>query len=303
MKTFCLLSIVVVVLVLTPFFAIAQDASPDPGKTAVESHPAPAGQETVAADSSPAEQAAPVKDEEKNKELTGEGDGAGRDKSVKEDTSVRAQDKSDEEGGEEEASVADPLEPWNRLMFKFNDKLYFWVLKPAARGYNKVVPEGARISVSNFFYNITTPIRLVNSLLQLKIKEAGTEVVRLVTNSTLGMGGLFDIAKDWNLLRQDEDTGLTRGHYGMKEVFYIVWPFFGPSDVRDTIGTMGDGFLDPVDYVRPAEASLGVQAYERLNKTSLHLGEYEDMKESAIDPYIAVRDAYIQNRRYKIKGE
>ncbi len=201
----------------------------------------------------------------------------------------------------EEVSVADPLEPWNRLMYHFNDKLYFWVLKPVAKGYNAVVPEGARVSVSNFFHNVATPIRFVSSLLQGKVKSAGIELARFGVNTTFGFLGLLDPAKkDLNLLSQDEELGQTLGKYGMGNIFYIVWPFLGPSSVRDSIGEFGDGFLDPVNYISPTKAVLGIQAYERINDTSLHIGDYEDLKESAIDPYIAIRDAYIQHRQYKI---
>jgi phospholipid-binding lipoprotein MlaA len=186
-------------------------------------------------------------------------------------------------------------------MFTFNDKLYFWVLKPVAQGYKAVVPETARVSVSNFFHNLGMPIRFVSSLLQGKIKSAGIEIARFGINTLAGTGGLFDPAKEYNLLRQDEDLGQALGKYGMGNVFYIVWPFLGPSSVRDSIGTFGDGFLNPVNYVSPVEASLGIHTYDRVNRTSLHIGEYEDLKESSIDIYIAVRDAYIQNRNYKVK--
>ncbi len=202
---------------------------------------------------------------------------------------------------EEEIITPDPLEPWNRLMFQFNDKLYFWVLKPAAKGYNAVVPRGARVSVRNFFHNITTPIRFVNSLLQGKPKSAVIEATRFGVNSTLGIAGLFDVAqKKFDLRAQEEDLGLTLGHYGMGEVIYLVWPFFGPSTLRDTFGRVGDAFLDPVNYVTPMRDSVAIRAYDTLNETSLQLGDYEDLKEAAIDPYLAIKDAYVQHRKSRI---
>ncbi|MCC6346194.1 MAG: VacJ family lipoprotein [Nitrospirales bacterium] len=212
----------------------------------------------------------------------------------------KAEPAADEEF-EEEVITPDPIEPWNRLMFQFNDKLYFWVLKPAAKGYNAVVPRGARVSVRNFFHNITTPIRFVNSLLQGKPKAAVIEVTRFGVNSTLGIGGLFDVAhKEFNLKTQDEDLGLTLGHYGMGEVIYLVLPFFGPSTLRDAFGRVGDAFLDPVNYVTPIRDSVAIRAYDTLNETSLQLGDYEDLKEAAIDPYLAIKDAYIQYRKARI---
>ena len=111
----------------------------------------------------------------------------------------------DETYGEEPGEIADPIEPFNRAMFWFNDKLYFYALKPAARVY-RVVPEPARTSVSNFFSNVATPVRFVNSLLQLKVKDAGTELGRFVVNSTVGILGLFDPARDiWK--KKEEDFG------------------------------------------------------------------------------------------------
>ena len=202
----------------------------------------------------------------------------------------------------EELTIADPIEPVNRAMFQFNDKLYFWALKPAAQGYNAVVPQPVRVSVKNFFKNVTMPIRFVNSLLQGKFKGAVDELTRFGINTTIGLVGFFDVAKSrFDLMPQERDLGQTLGVYGMGGLMYIVWPFLGPSTVRDTIGLAGDSFLDPFSYIDPFEAALGVNAYEKLNKTSLTLGDYEDMKAASVEPYIGVRDAYVQYRRGLIK--
>lgn len=207
-----------------------------------------------------------------------------------------------EETAEEEVAIADPIEPWNRLMYHFNDKLYFWVMKPIAKGYNAVVPEPARISVRNFFNNIGMPIRFVNSVLQLKLKAAGNELARFGINSTIGVAGLFDVAKDhYKIEAQNEDLGQTFGRYGVGGGIYIVWPFLGPSTLRDSIGKVGDYFLDPVSYIDPFEARLAIRAYDQENRASLQLGEYEDFKEAALEPYIAIKDAYIENRKDLIK--
>jgi phospholipid-binding lipoprotein MlaA len=199
-------------------------------------------------------------------------------------------------------TVSDPLEPWNRLIFTFNDRLYFWVIKPAAKGYNAVVPEVARTSVSNFFKNLTTPVRFVSALLQGKIQSAGIELARFGVNTTYGLAGLLDTAKKhFKLESQEKDLGLTLGFYGIGEGLFIEWPFLGPSSLRDTIGTVGDGFLSPVNYINPVEDVVAINSYEYFNGASLHIGDYEDLKESAIDPYIAVKDSYIQHRRYLLK--
>ncbi len=201
----------------------------------------------------------------------------------------------------EEKSVADPLEPWNRAVFTFNDRLYFWVMKPAAKGYNAVFPEGVRNSVRNFFENLSTPVRFVNDLLQGKIKSAGIELARLCVNSTYGLAGLLDAAKKhFNLKSEERDLGMTFGFYGIGEGIYIVWPFLGPSSIRDTIGKVGDGYLSPVNYITPTKDAIAITAYEYFNNISLRIGDYESLKEAAVDPYIAVRDAYVQHRRYLI---
>lgn len=214
------------------------------------------------------------------------------------------QEQEDENIEEEEevVHIPDPLFLWNKGMYHFNDRFYFWLLKPVAKGYSAIFPEDIRISISNFFYNITTPIRFVNNLLQLKMKSAGNELLRFVVNSTVGVGGLGDFAKDkLDIKRQDEDLGQTFGAYGIGHGFYIVWPLLGPSSLRDTAGLVGDLFLDPVSYITPIETAVGVDAYDKLNDTSLHIGEYEDLKKAAIDPYIAIRDAYVQHRKKKVK--
>ncbi len=198
-------------------------------------------------------------------------------------------------------SVADPLEPFNRAMFVVNDKAYFWIMKPVARGYGKIVPEPARVSVRNFFSNLGTPIRFANNLLQGKVKGAGIELLRFVMNSTIGMAGLFDAAgTGFGIERQDADLGQTLGRYGLGQGFYIVWPILGPSSARDTVGFVGDLFADPLTYIKDPWAEAGVRAFKGENEISLSIGDYEDLKKSALDPYVAIRDAYIQDRAKKV---
>lgn len=202
-------------------------------------------------------------------------------------------------------SIADPIEPWNRLMFTFNDRVYFWLMKPASKVYNAVLPEPVRVSVNNFFTNLTTPVRFVNCILKLKMKCAGVELARFTTNSTIGFGGLFDVAKNnWHLEKQDEDLGQTLGYYGIGDGFYIIWPFLGPSSVRDSVGLFGDGFLTPQNYVTPFFFdALAIDAGQYFNDNALHIGDYEDFKEAAIEPYVALRDAFVQHRKSLYKKE
>jgi phospholipid-binding lipoprotein MlaA len=215
------------------------------------------------------------------------------------------QEKGAAEGNEQPSEaeiIPDPLEPWNRLVYGFNDKMYFWVLKPVASGYKAVVPEIARASVNNFFRNLETPVRFVNAILQARPKEAGIELVRFTLNSLAGLGGLFDVMKqNPNFQPQEIDTGQTLGKYGIGNGLYIVWPLVGPSTLRDTVGLVGDTYLTPTTYVTPIQDSLEIKGADYVNKTSLHIGEYEDFKEAAIDPYIAIKDAYLQHRKYLIE--
>jgi phospholipid-binding lipoprotein MlaA len=205
------------------------------------------------------------------------------------------------------AAIADPLEPVNRAFFHFNDKLYFWVFKPVASGYKAVIPEDGRIGVHNFFSNVTTPVRLVNCLLQAKFKGAGNETVRFVLNTTLGIAGFFDPArKAFKIERQEADFGQTLGIWGMGPAFYIDWPILGPSNMRDTVGYVGDLAFDPRTYlayyfVIAEIVNAGTWGLDKVNETSLTLGEYENLKKAALDPYIALREAYAQYRQNKIR--
>jgi len=207
----------------------------------------------------------------------------------------------EDEFEEHATQVADPLAPWNRLMFHFNDKFYFWVLKPLSKGYRALVPRFVRTSVSNFFHNISAPIRMANCLLQGKGHSAGIEMGSFMINSTWGVLGLRNLTQKYpDLKPSDEDLGQTLGAYGIGNGFYIVWPFLGPSTLRDTVGFIGDRFLYPVSYVKPMEASLGISGYKTVNETSFQIGDYETFKSSAIEPYEALKDAYIQHRKKKV---
>jgi phospholipid-binding lipoprotein MlaA len=212
---------------------------------------------------------------------------------------IEVVEKANEEG---KGEIADPLEPFNRAMYHFNDKLYFWVLKPVAQGYGKVVPKAARVSVGNFFANLAFPIRFVNCLLQANFKGAAAELGRFTMNTLWGIAGFLDPAssQDINLSKQDEDFGQTLGAYGLGQGIFITWPLFGPSSLRDTVGLVGDGFLTPATYFSPWYAGAGTRVYDRVNDTSLTVGDYESLKGAAIDPYVAIRDAYVQYRFKKV---
>lgn len=202
---------------------------------------------------------------------------------------------------EEEDQISDPLEPINRVFFTFNDKLYFWLLKPVAKGFSVAVPEGIRISVRNFFDNVATPIRLVNSLLQFKFKPAGNELLRFGVNTSIGLLGFFDVAKDqMGIKMKDEDFGQTLGTWGLGQGFYITWPILGPSSLRDSVGYAGDYFLDPINYIDTEIDRYAIKIGDKVNRTSLVIGDYEEIKKDAMDPYSAIRDIYHQYRKSKV---
>jgi len=237
----------------------------------------------AAATPAPTRQAATANDDE---ELPGIGDGSGESPSAK------------------PVTIPDPIESVNRAFFVFNDKVYFWALKPVATGYEKVLPQVARRSIKNAFSNIRTPVRFVNSLLQGEGTAAWTELERLLINSTVGVLGLGDPAKNrWAIEKHEADLGQTLGRFGQGTSIYFVCPFLGPMNVRDGIGYVGDLFLDPLTYVLPnIYCDVAVKAGETVNATSLRLGDYEDFKKASLDPYVAMRDAYTQYRDNFVKG-
>ena len=198
--------------------------------------------------------------------------------------------------------IADPIAPWNRAMFIFNDKLYFWFLKPLSQGYAAIIPTPFRSGIRNIFHNLAAPVRIVNSTLQGKWQGAGSELVRFLINSTMGIGGIGDPAQGTPWAKgSDEDLGQTLAVYGVGNGIYIVWPFLGPSTLRDTIGGFGDQFLNPVSYIDPAGTALALTGLRTVNDTSFRIGDYEAIKDAAIEPYEAFRDAYIQYRSKKAK--
>ena len=208
----------------------------------------------------------------------------------------------EEEYAEQMVEVPDPLEPFNRVMFNVNDALYFWIVKPGSEIYAGVVPEPARIGIYNFFSNLTTPARYVNCLLQGKGEGADTELRRFAINTTCGVLGFGDPALDqYGLEPVHEDLGQTLAVHGFDDGFYLVLPLLGPSNTRDSLGRLGDWFLNPVSYVEPTEAAYGITAVRYTNSSSLRLGEYESFKSMTIEPYIAMRRTYAQYRSKQIQ--
>jgi len=208
----------------------------------------------------------------------------------------------DLESEKDTTSIADPLEPFNRAMFKFNDKLYFYMIKPIAKGLRRVLPKPARVSVANFFFNLTTPVRFVNSILQGKMHDALNEFGRFMINTTAGIGGLFDPAKKYaGLTRKEEDLGQTLAVYGLGHGFYLFIPLIGPTSLRDGIGMLGDLRPDPRVYFTDDRLKIGLYVIDEINKLSLDKDTYESVKKESLDPYLTIRAAYAQFREARVK--
>ena len=198
--------------------------------------------------------------------------------------------------------VADPLSGFNRVMFSFNDKFYFYLLKPVAKGYQAVTPQFFRVGIRNMFVNALFPLRCVNNVLQGKFSRSFDEGKVFVLNTVVGGLGFATPAQDYfGLEIHDEDLGQTLGHYGVGEGLYLVLPLLGPSTARDLVGSAGDMFLNPITYIESTDLAVGLKVLDTVNGASFRLGEYEALKAAALDPYVALKDAYLQMRTKKIE--
>ena len=202
-----------------------------------------------------------------------------------------------------EESDQDPWEPFNDAMFSFNRNVFDrFLLRPAAVVWDALLPDPVQRSIRNALDNLDVVRRLVNNLLQLKIDGAGREVARFTINSTIGVAGLFDVAKDgFGIQQSDEDTGQTMGVYGVGPGPYLILPFLPPMTVRDGIGLAADGAMNPLNYFIPLAATAGISGTGAVNERSLYLGQFERVEETVVDLYSAVRNAYLQRRAAAIK--
>ncbi|CAB3689375.1 MlaA family lipoprotein [Paraburkholderia rhynchosiae] len=192
----------------------------------------------------------------------------------------------------------DPLEGLNRTIFTVNDKLDQYALKPVAKGYVFITPQPVRDSVTNFFSNIGDVYIAANNLLQLKITDGVQDIMRIVINTVFGVGGLFDVATLAKLPKHDNDLGLTLGHYGVPAGPYLVLPLFGPSTVRDAVGSLGNYYVNPLSYVDPPGLSWALYGLNVVNTRANLLNAGDVLEGAALDKYSFVRNAYLQRRQY-----
>jgi phospholipid-binding lipoprotein MlaA len=184
-------------------------------------------------------------------------------------------------------------------MYTFNDKMYYYALKPTAQGLAFVLPKRSRVCLKNFFYNLSMPIRAINCIFQGRAADTGVELWRFIINTTAGIGGLFDPASSFFYLpTYEEDTGLTFGRYGAGPGFYLMIPVLGASSGRDGTGTIFDFAMDPLTYV----GIPGLRLIEGIIDVSLKPDEYDEIKAASLDPYVAIRNGYLQNREAAIQN-
>ncbi|MGB0911128.1 MAG: MlaA family lipoprotein [Nitrospirales bacterium] len=220
-----------------------------------------------------------------------------------------------EEPESEQLEEYDPWESYNVLAFEFNYQFDKYILKPVAQGYNFIMPTAVQRGIFNFFQNLRFAPRFFNNVFQAKFKGAGIELGRFLVNSTIGIGGLFDPAKNlFDLNTPLEDTGQTLGVYGTPPGPYLVLPFLGSFTARDAVGFAGDTFLDPFNWlVLPiieiadaprlfqhddtiSIAQFGLKVEDTINLRSLSLEKFQGVEEGTLDLYGAVRNGYLQQR-------
>ena len=194
----------------------------------------------------------------------------------------------------------DPFESYNRSMTRFNDDVDAAILKPVATAYVEVMPTPVRTGVSNFFGNLRDAWSAVNNALQFKFQYALDSVVRVHVNTLFGLGGLIDVASEFNIDRHPEDFGQTLGHWGVPAGPYLVLPLLGPSTVRDTLALPVDRRLDLVQRVDPASARNGLYTLRVVNTRSNLLRAGEVLEQAALDKYSFTRDVYLQRRRAEL---
>jgi phospholipid-binding lipoprotein MlaA len=211
-------------------------------------------------------------------------------------------------GAEEDPyQVNDPLEPMNRAIFSFNDTVDTYVLRPVAQGYHDYIPVPVQSSVRNFLNNLHEPIVFANDLLQGRPADAGNDLARLALNSTIGLGGIFDVTAGGGNTYHDADFGQTFGVWGVPDGPYLVLPIFGPSNPRDTVGLIAGSFADPADAVAAAH-NAWIPIFARgivdgIDTRSRYLSTLDRIRSTSLDYYATIRSLSRQRRAAEIRHE
>ena len=200
--------------------------------------------------------------------------------------------------------LTDPLEGYNRWMFGVNETIYQNALEPVAKAYRDAIHENLRLGIKNLFSNAMAPVRLVSSLLQLDFEKSGRVIARTFINTTLGLGGIADVAgEEYHIEGVGEDFDQLLGSYGIPTGPYVILPFFGPSTARNIVGRAADGFMSPTFFFAPSTGvSVGLTVEENINDASFIIDDKKQLEDSALDEYESVRDFYHQWRHGLLKN-
>jgi len=198
----------------------------------------------------------------------------------------------------------DPLEPGNRVTYAINDGLDRAIIRPVAEGYNYVLAPGVRSGIHNLLDNIGNPVVLMNDIAQGKPKRAGDTLMRLVLNTTLGVGGFFDVATGWGWPSHNADLGMTFAVWGLPDGPFLMLPIFGPSNPRDGLGMAGDMMAAPTGYL-PKGLENTVFSYSKtalgaIDGRAGYIGQLDRINAQALDPYATIRSLWRQNRQSQI---
>ena len=196
------------------------------------------------------------------------------------------------------ATEDDPWEGFNRVVFKFNDTLDTYALKPIAQGYQFITPQFLEDGIHNMYRNVGDVRNLANNVLQVKPHAAGVDTARLLMNTIVGVGGFFDVGTKMGLQRNDEDFGQTLGYWGLSSGPYLVLPLLGPSTVRDALGIYPDSYAEPYRYMHDVSARNTVAGMKIIDARANLLSAE---KLITGDKYIFIRNAYLQSREFKVK--
>ncbi|MCD6035295.1 MAG: hypothetical protein K0R63_1036 [Rickettsiales bacterium] len=199
-------------------------------------------------------------------------------------------------------TIADPLEPFNRGVLAFNHIIDRFFAKPVAKTYRFIVPTKGREMIGNALNNIGEPTHAVNAFFQGDIDQGFQSSWRFILNSTIGMGGVFDVAAEAGLNKRQEDFGQTMGYYGAGHGFYLMLPIFGPSSVRDGAGKIVDAFTNPMTYSESEEAQIAYRVLSGIHTRYELLGLMEDVEATSFDPYAAYKSLYVQYRAHQVQN-
>ena len=201
----------------------------------------------------------------------------------------------------------DPLEPLNRRIFAFNLSLDRTLIKPLAKGYQRVLPEKGRDAIRHFLDNLNEPIVFGNAILQGRLRDAGKTGCRFIINSTVGIAGLADVASRNRLPKQIGDLGQTLWVWGFSDGPYLILPMFGPSNPRDGIGMAADMYLDPFRYIArrqdyPDYVTIGRAVIDGIDKRARNLESVDAIQKESVDYYASLRSLFRQNRAAELRG-